>query len=220
MLFIYLVIFIFLFFAIKYFVNHSFSSSLQRSQTLKSTILCIYYYPIFILSLLLFYAGIINFLFFCLKFFNGFLLFVVLEPNHLFTISYFFTIGLCISFLFWSAKKTANNDFRYIAVFYKLVYIIISFIITKSVWYNIDYLYQVDFMKQETLESANIMALIIIFIIVMLLSFLPYLRKNTSSLIIYARVSIKIVFGYFMIISFVAAVGLFLKFIALIIDFL
>jgi hypothetical protein len=217
MVFIYFVIFIFLIFTIKYFIEYSLSTATKRSQTIKAAILCVYFLPVFILSLLLFYASIINFPFFCLKFFKSFLFLALIKAGYLFSMSYFFLVGLLISFLFWLAKKTAYTDFSFVGFIYKLVYLIISFFIVKYIWLNIDYLYQVNFMKSETMDSEKI-SLAIITILILILSFVKKIRKSSYELVVYSKMSIKIVSAYFILLFIVAALGLALKCMAFIVD--
>jgi hypothetical protein len=194
MVFIYTVIIVFLIFATKYFVVHSLSSKLQRSKALQTAILCIYYLPVFLLSLYLFYA---------LSFYN---------LNNLFAIGYFFTIALLVSFLFWLAKKSGNKAFNFYAALYKLLYIICSIVIINVTLNNFELLFQLDFTNNRFDDRNNLFVLSCTIIFVFILLFVPYFRRSSFTLIVYARLAAKIILRYFSISFLLAAIGVFFKF--------
>jgi hypothetical protein len=209
--FIYTVITVFLIFATKYFVVHSLSSKLQSSKTLQSAILCIYYLPVFLLSLYLFYAGVTNFFSFAARFLHFYEL-SFYNLNNLFAIGYFFTNALLVSFLFWLAKKSGNKAFNFYAILYKLLYIICSIVILNATLNNFELLFQLDFTNKRFDDRNNLFVLSCTIIFVFILLFVPHFRRSNFALIVYARLAAKIMLRYFSICFLLAAIGVFFKF--------
>jgi hypothetical protein len=219
MFFVYAVIIVFILLAIKYFYTHSLSTVIQRNQTLKSAVLCIYFLPVFLLSLYLLYAGVINFFFFILKFFN-------LRSHNFsnftnaYSFGYFFTIALCVSLLFWLAKRSANLDKTIAASIFKLLYCIVSFFILKLIIENIDILFLFDISGVVAYSSTHIWILLFTACIVAAIFFIPYVRKSNFDLVIYCRVAVKTLAAYFSIIVLLFLIGVLLKYFSQGIDYL
>jgi hypothetical protein len=219
MFFVYAVIILFFLLAIKYFYTHSLTTAIQRNQTLKSAIRCVYFLPVFIVSFLLFYAGIINFFFFVLKFFN--------LRSHSFSnftngysFGYFFTIALCGSLLFWLAKRSANLDKTIAASIFKLLYCIVSFFTVKIITENIDILFLFDISGVVAYSSIHIWILLFTAGIVAAIFFIPYFCKSNFDLVVYSRVAVKTVAAYFGFILLLVVIGLVLKYFAQGIDYI
>jgi hypothetical protein len=107
MIFVYIIILFFLLFSAKYFFKNSLSSSIQRNQTLIAVIKCIYFLPVFFIAAYLLYASIIDFYFLVLNF-SELSTSTAFHFPHLFIICYFYTIAICVGFLYWLAKKNAK----------------------------------------------------------------------------------------------------------------
>jgi hypothetical protein len=218
MLFIYFIIAIFFFLAIIYFYNHSLSSAIQRSQTLKSAIQCIYHLPIFLLSVFLLYAGIINFYFFIITFFHFHDLFT---ESNLIAVLYFFINALFIAFLFWLSKKSVFKvKVNFVSLLFTLFYLISSVVILKIFKDNFALLllYDFNFSISYFYNNPPVLFLSILLVFGFLLS--SFFIKINCLFITYCRLSVKIVLGYFVLALSIAVVSLFLKFVAFLISFI
>ncbi len=209
--FVYFVIFIFFLFAIRYFYLYSLSNTLQRKQTLKAVILCIYYIPIFSLCLLLFIAGLICFPLFVSCFFHNQLLFFI-NVNNLNALSYFFINGIFIALLYNFSKKVLLKKISYKSVLVVMIYFLASLILLKVVKDNLFLLFLFKFSENYFYNEIFVQLFTLVLIVSIL--FFPYFKKINSSLVLYTRLSIKIISGYFVFVILLAVVGLILKLIA------
>ncbi len=217
MSFVYFVIFIFFLLAVRYFYTHSLSSTLQRKQTFKAVILCIYYIPIFSFCLLLFISGLVSLpLFINSVFQNHFLFFI--NVNNLTALCYFFINGIFIALLYEISKKAMLKKINYKSISIAIFYFLVSLVFLKVLKDNLLLLFLFEFDYSENYFYNEILVQFITFVLIVTILFLPYFKKLNSTLVIYTRLSIKIISAYFVFVILLAAVGLILKLMAYLIS--
>jgi len=70
LIFVSVVVFVFLVFAVRYFVKNNIANQQQRKNTAKATLTLLYYLPVFIQGLFLLWIGITHFFFNCRPFYS------------------------------------------------------------------------------------------------------------------------------------------------------
>lgn len=217
MVFIYFVIALFLLAACLYFYNNSLSTTLQRSQTLKSAILCIYYLPVFLLSFSVLYAGVINFYFLVEKLFLQNIYFFA-DKNNIAFVIYFMLNACFVALIFWMAKKSFPSTYSLVSLLYIAMYFISSTLVYQffKAHFSLLFLYQFNFVGNCFTDIFLVLS--VGTILLFLVWCIPIFLKRKQSFFTYTRLGIKVIIGYISIAMLVAIVGLVFKLLAYLFD--
>jgi hypothetical protein len=212
----FVIVFVFLVFAIPYLIKNGLSKKEQRLQSFRAALKAIYYIPIFIQGLFLLYISIIYFYFIVKEF--SYLLFSFTHKNEYADFSIknllYFISAICFGSLLLSfnvslAKLTANSKIDVDSVAYKICYCILSAFLVRVLYLNL-LLFSPFVLEFNTLYFFSNTSVIIIFSLASIGFFiLPFFFKTNNKPILYARLSLKVSIAYF-VLSFLLAFVIFI----------
>ncbi len=216
-----IIVFVFLVFAIRYFIRNVLSNKVQRLQSFYAAIKALYYIPIFIQGLFLLYISIIYFYFVIKEF--SYLLFSFTHKNEYANFSItnllYFISAICFGALLLSlhvslAKISANKKIGVDAIVYKICYCILSAFLLRLLYVNL--LFFTPFILEfSTLYFYSNISVIVIFSFCSVgLLLLPIFFKTNNKSILYARLSLKVSLAYF-VIGFLLAFLIFVFYLSL-----
>ncbi len=217
----FIIVFVFLVFAIRYFIKNILSKRKQRLQSFNAALKVLYYVPIFIQGLFLFYISIIYFYFVVREFY--YLLFSFIYTNEYADFStvnlFYFISAICFSSLLLSlhvslAKISANKKIDVNAVVYKICYFLLSAFFVRVLYLNLP-LFTSFFWEFSTLYFfSNNTVIITLSLLSIGLLLQPFFLKQKYKPILYARLSLKVSIAYF-VLCFILAFIIFILYVLL-----
>ncbi len=201
----FIIVTIFIIFAIRFLIVNSLKKKEARLQFLKSAILVIYYFPVFLQGLfLLYFSLMISFV--VVKEFYFFLYALVFKSENaggdthplLLYLSVIVFGSLLLSFNTILAKISANKSFKINAIFIKICYILFSLCMLALLKSNLPFLSPFNFTLDELYFYNNIYVMILGALICVLLLILPYFFKSNNKFFNYAVLSVRVSISYFL----------------------
>lgn len=194
-----MILLLFVVFASRYFVLNSIRTKAQRTQTMRSVILLLYYLPVFIQGLLLFYSAVIYFYFIAADIFL--LLQSVCYPKALTALpgpgSFVHLLFICLgclpmAFNAWLAKISANAKTGLQDLLAKCCYCGFSFFAVKLLLLSAPLLKFTGFIHSPVQVNSNTLFVLPAIIAWVILLAAPLYTISRHPLLQYLRLSVKV----------------------------
>lgn len=207
----FIIVTIFIFFAVRFLIIYSLRKRETRVLFLKSAIKAIYHIPVFLQGLFLLCFSLMNFVA-VVKEFYFFLYSLVFKSGeikgdlHLLTVNMSVIVlgSFLLSLNLMLGKRTANRRFTIDAVTGKIGYLIFSICMVALLHFNLPFSTPFSYSLDELYFYNNIYVMIVGAFIGTLLLVLPYFFTCNNKFFNYAQLSVRLSISYFLICMLIA----------------